>query len=54
MSTALRLTVAEYDAIAEKDTFDELQKTNRAALRKDSRHEPCSPTHDRLIEYLTH
>ena len=52
MSTALRLTVAEHDAIVEKGTFNELQKTNRTALRRDPRHEPCRP-HSRSFDRIS-
>ncbi len=53
MSTALKLTVAEYDTMVNKGAFDEL--TQKIELINGEIHamNPAGPVHDHIIEYLT-
>lgn len=54
MSTALKLTVAEYDTMVNKGAFDEL--TQKIELINGEIHamNPAGPVHDHIIEYLNH
>ena len=53
MSTSLKLTVAEYDAMVEKGAFDHLSKKIELIYGVVEEMNPAGPLHDDLIEYLT-
>ena len=53
MSTELKLTVAEYDAMVAKGAFDDLQKRIELINGVIRQMNPAGPVHDDLIEYLT-
>ncbi len=54
MSTALKLTVAEYDAMVAKGAFDEIMKKIELIYGEIQAMNPAGPVHDHIIEYLNH
>ena len=52
MSTALKLTVAEYDAIVDKGAFDELSQKIELINGEISGMNPAGPVHDDYIQFL--
>ena len=52
MSTALRLTVAEYDAMVEKGAFDELTQKIELINGEISDMNPAGPLDDDYIQFL--
>ena len=52
MSSALKLTVAEYDAMVAKGAFDGLAKKIELINGEIQAMNPAGPVHDDLIEYL--
>lgn len=53
MSTALRLTVAQYDQMVERGAFDHLEGKIELLLGEICSMNPAGPVHDWLIEFLT-
>ena len=53
MSTGLKLSVAEYEAMVEKGAFDHLSKKIELIYGVIEEMNPAGPLHDDLIEYLT-
>ena len=54
MSTALKLNVAEYDAMVAKGAFDGLSQKVELIYGEIQAMNPAGPIHDHIIEYLTH
>jgi Uma2 family endonuclease len=54
MSTTLKLTVEQYDAMVAKGAFDELAQKIELMFGEIRAMNPAGPVHDALIEYLTH
>ena len=54
MSNALRLSVAEYDQIAERGAFDDLGRGVELLFGEICQMNPAGPVHDDIIEYLNH
>ena len=53
MSTALQLTVAEYDSMVAKGAFDELAQKIELINGEIQAMKPAGPIHDDFIEFLT-
>ena len=54
MSTTLKLTVEQYDAMVAIGAFDELAQKIELVFGEIWAMNPAGPVHDALIEYLTH
>ncbi len=54
MSSTLKLTVDQYDAMVAKGAFDELPQKIELINGEIQAMNPAGPLHDELIEYLTH